>query len=288
MDLRYPAYAGVEPDLTSSTRIVRHDENDRAASGLYHRYRRLFIGDSVATGILEFERDRRTESGRAEARFRARREQWEKRGGYVETVTLRDFSSWIASPSCIVAEATDPEIAAAGDFLPLAQAVLRLPDDDWVVPNLAEPLDEIHDRELADAIRRDGPRASALIDYLGVVPEWADNKLAGSARHAGLREVVRLNGMRPARHQVRWALGVAFAIQALSVPGRPAIRLSDLGHSEIVNRASMRAIGSSTRCPARIVGKWRSAPPVSVGVDGRSHLLDVHWYCYARDVRDVL
>ncbi|MTD55587.1 hypothetical protein [Amycolatopsis pithecellobii] len=281
--------------LNSATRIVREDDDMLASTRFYDRYQQMFIGASVVQGILDLDRRYSVDPESAIREFRRKRRTWESCGGYLERITTEDIHHWISSDSYIVTEAADPDTTTAGAFSPVAQCIYKLPADEWVIPQLADPPDEIFDHELYKTIQNDGPRASALIDYLGVLPKWSDRKLAGSARFAGMLELIRQNANRASDSRIRHVIGLTFAIEGVIVPDsagakpRKSIRLMErFGQEEIVNQASTRAITTSTRCPPQALGRWKSAPAVLVPVNGVPYSLQVYWYCYVRTVSDVL
>lgn len=275
-------------ELGISTRILGYDDHECAAD-LYRRYRELYIGEEVVRAMLELTGDPTSAS-----RFEDRCLAWEEGGGYIESLTESEISTWISSGSFVVAEAACPD-SGSGRFVPVAQCVYHLPEDNWVIPVLTEPADEIYDPILYESILDDGPGASALIDYLGVLPAWSDNRLAGVARYAGMRQIVRMNPRRAPSHRIKYAVGLSFAIRGLKLPaahgdhpGDTALTLEPgRGQRVILNSASRRAISTSAQCPATLVGKWNSAPLVPVPVAGSTYFLDVDWYCYARRVPDA-
>lgn len=283
----------VAPGAAPATRILRRDEDGSHARALFQRYRRLFIGQNVVRAILGLQAGQH-DAAAAERAFSCLRDAWETQGGFLETISPENIGTWISSDAFIVAEAADPERAATGTFTPVADCILRLPDRGWAVPKLTQPRDEVFDPDLYQAIVEDGPAAAAMIDFLGVLPAWSDKKLAGAARHAGMLELIRLNSRRSAAQQIRHVVGMTFVVRGLEIldPEErqrlgPVIRLADLGQAEVVNRASLRAIASSKRCPARPVGRWSSAPPVPIVVAGRPYGLQVHWLCHVRSVADI-
>lgn len=284
--------------LAPGTRVVGAGASPRDAEKIFRRYQRMFIGAQVVQAILELnETHARDPADSVLGRFRRRRREWESQGGFLETVTAEDIATWISSDSYIVTEASDPDALRHGTFVPVAQCMYRLPahEDDWVIPLLAEPPDEIYYPALYRTILRDGPRASALVDYLGVLPGWVHRGCAGAARYAGMLEVIRRNAACADAHRIRHVVGLTFVIRGVVVPGTTGtepdavLRLDrDFGQDEVVNRASERAITTSRRCPSQVLGQWRGAPAVPVTVGGRTYLLRVHWYCHVRAVSDVL
>lgn len=277
---------------TRATRILSHDETGHHGAALFQRYRRLFIGDSIVRGILALKR--REHDPVARAQFARHRQAWKDCGGFIETITLENVVSWVRSNEYILAEAADLDSNEGWPFTPVAECVFRLSTDRWLVPRLVEPLDEIYDSKRYERIVEDGPQASAVIDFLGVLPELAGKGLAGSARYAGMLEIIAQNEKRPPEQRIRHILGMTFAVQGLEIlnPEELAthgrfIWLSDLGQDEIINRASVEAISKSKRCPAYSIGRWAGALPVPVTDDGRSYRLHVHWYCNVRDTQDL-
>lgn len=272
-------------ELSIPTRILCYDSHERAAD-IYRRYRELYIGEKVVRAMLELKNDPSSAT-----RFADRRRVWEDSGGYIESIAQSDISAWLSSGSFVVAEAARPD-TESGRFVPVAQCVYRLPEGNWVIPVLAEPVDEIYDPILYESILADGPGATALIDYLGVLPAWSASRLAGAARYAGMQQIMRMNLLRAPGHRIKYAIGLSFAIRGLKRSpshgdraGSTSLTLEDdLGQGMILNSASRRAISTSARCPATLIGKWNSAPPVPVHVDGATYFLDVDWYCYVRRV----
>lgn len=277
----------------AATRILHRDPGGACARALHARYRRHYIGADMVRAILALRRASRDDPGEAEL-FGLRRRHFEQAGGFLETISADQVAAWVSSDAYIVAEAADPDQAGRGRFVAVAECVVRLGRDGWVVPQLVPGTDDVTDPELHAAIVADGPGASALIDFLGVLPEWADRKLAGAARYAGMRELIRLNDRLPPERRVYHVVGMGFAVHGVEIHDHAerqelgsVVRLAELGQAEIVNRASIRAITTSKRCPARTVGVWRSAPPVRVSVDGRRYGLQVDWLCHVRSVPDI-
>lgn len=278
-------------NLASPTRLLGKDEDLIHVAGLLGRHQRLYIGGEMVAAILELARRTKEDPGAAAAAFASRRELWEREGGFIDALSPADVSDWIKSDFHVVAEVSAP---GSPGFLPVAQAVLTLPKGDWVVPLLTDPRDQVHDAAIHSRILAGGPRATALVDFLGVLPEWSHSRLAGSARHAALLEVIRINGTMLRENQVRQLVGLAFAVQKLEIldpAGRQefggVIDLAKLGQDEIVNRASLAAIGKSSRSPAHLLGLWRSAPPVKVCLEERRYLLHVHWHCFVRLIEEI-
>ena len=271
----------------SATRIVPQDAGDAQARAWYGRYRRLFIGDAIVSATMDLCAHR--DDPCKHAAFARLREGWSRHGGYIETVSLDHVRSWPGSGEHIIAEAAP--FRPDGRFEVAADCVYHLPSDDWVMRELSKEPIEIYDRTLYDTIIEDGPQATALIDFLGVLPEWPQRELAGDARWAGMRELRRRNVALPPELRIRHVVGMTFAVQGVEPldPAErasfgPLVHLADLGQEEIVNRASMRAISLSRRCPARPLGCWTHMPPVPVSVDGRPYRLHVHWYVRVRNV----
>ena len=271
-----------------ATRIL-HDDRDGRPRGRHVLPVRIHVhhgGDRA--GILELRRHYHSDPGAATAAFSRKRRAWETRGGFLEMVTEKDISSWIDSDSYIVAEASQPDVAEGGDFVPVAHCVIVLPQRDWVVPRLTDQGDEIFDPVLNDALLSAGPQATALVDFLGVLPEWSGRKVAGAARYAGMREVIKQNAALPAESQVRYVVGLTFAVQALEAldPDESAmlgglIRLVDLGQEEIVNQASTTStIGEQTDSgPDRWQMAHRAAGSDRRGEEGVSTSCRVELLC---------
>jgi hypothetical protein len=279
----------------SSTRIVRRDAGEAQVAAWYGRYQRLFIGDAIVRAVMELAGHRHSPLAHlplVHVAFDRLREAWSRQGGYIETVSFDEVRSWLTSGRNIVAEAAP--FRADGAFQAVGDCVYRLPTAGWVIHWLPQPPAEIHDRALYDTILEDGPQATALIDFLGVLPEWAHRQLAGDARLAGMREVRRRNLALPPERRIRHVAGMTFAVHGVEPLDPiererygPIIRLADLGQDPIVNRASMRAISLSRRCPARPLGSWTQTPPVPIAVDGRAYRLHVHWTVRVRSVEQV-
>jgi hypothetical protein len=276
----------LHPDLR--TRLLDQGGDLIHASGLLRRHRQLYIGQEMVAAILALAESSRED---ASAIFADKRERWERQGGFIESLSLEDIHGWIESDRHIVAEASSPQ---SNRFHPVAQAVFTLPAAGWVVPQLTDARDEVLDPAIHRRILQDGPRATALVDFLGVLPEWSHSRLAGSARHAGILELIRRNRSLPPKAQIRQVLGMAFAVQKLEIVNPEPkqrfgrfIELSEIGQDEIVNRASLDAIGKSVRSPAHLLGMWRSAPPVTVVLDACTFRLHVHWYCFVRLLEEV-
>lgn len=255
----------------------------------------MFIGARVVQAILQLNESHRLDPEPAIDEFRQKRQDWEAQGGYLESVTVEDIATWVLSDSHIVVEASDPDALKNGSFVPVTQCVYQLPRNEWIIPQLAEPPDEIYNPELYDTIVRSGPQANALIDYLGVLPEWTNRGCAGAARYAGMLEVMRRNAALADADRIRHVVGLTFAIQGVVIPdlseteSDAALRLDrDFGQGEIVNCASMQAITTSRRCPSKVLGRWKDASMVPVTIDDRLYLLQVYWYCHVRGVSDVL
>ena len=276
-------------------RIVKEDKDGRHAGALFNNYRRLFIGDQVVGGILELARDWQRDCQGATATFVQKRRRWESQGGFVETVSAGDVSSWVNSPLHIVVDAPAPVSTSSEEGLlkPVAQILYQLPQSDWIVPTLLDPEDKILDRDLHAELVSAGPESSVATDYLAVMPEWAGKGLGGAGRSAGALQCVCLNAERGAHAQIRFVVGWTFAIQALEVfdPVERSrfgdtIRLASYRQGEIVNRMSLRTYLRNHKVPTRLIGKWRTGPPVPIVVLDRRYALHVHWYCLVQRLAD--
>lgn len=275
-------------------RILNQDEGVRNSTEFLRRYQRLYISDQVTGAILDLARGWQVDKCSATAAFARKRQRWESQGGFLDMLSVEDISGWIQSSSCIIAEVAPPATAESDLFMPVAQRVYRLPEDDWIVPLLLEPEDTILDHELYRKVLSAGPRATGIADYGGVVPEWAASKLTGAARHAGALEVIRRNTDRPPNSQVRFIASFIFAIQGLEVFDAEererfgaVIRLASFNQDEIVNHASLATNMGSKRTPMRLMGMWRTAPPVPVLAHGKSYALKVHWHYMIMRLEDV-
>jgi hypothetical protein len=278
-------------NLAAPTRLLEKDEDLAHASPLVRRLERLYIGREMVAAMLQLAEQSQEDPHTAATAFASKRRRWERDGGFIEAVSVEEATEWIQSDSYVLAQASAP---GSSCFHPVAQAVLKLPRDRWVVPLLTYARDMVHSPSIHDRILADGYRATAMVDFLGVLPEWSHTRLAGSARRAGIMELIRRNRFLPREHQIRQLMGLSFAVQRLEILdsahrkrfGR-FVELTELGQEEIVNRASMSAIGRSLRSPAHLLGQWRSAPPVEVCLDGRSYLLHVQWSCFVRLIEEV-
>jgi hypothetical protein len=275
-------------------RILDQDEGARNSTEFLRRYRRLYISDQVAEAILNLARDWQVDKCSAAAEFARKRQRWESQGGFLDMLSVEEISGWIRSSSYIVAEAAPLATTESDLFIPVAQRVYRLPEDDWIIPLLLEPEDTILDPDLHREVLSAGPRSTGIADYGGVVPEWAASKLAGAARYAGALEVIRRNIDRSRNSQVRFMASFIFAIQGLEVFGAEereqfgaVIRLASFNQDEIVNHVSLATNMGSKRVPMRLVGIWRTAPPVPVLVHGKSYALKVHWHYMVLRLEDV-
>ncbi len=274
------------------SRIVGTD--DRLAAEAFHRrYRRRYIGDEVVAGILELA-DASNDEQHAAAAFDAKREDWELHGGFLETLSVEDVERWLHSDSYVLVEVAAPGSDGSGCFEAVAQRLLRIPTTDWVVPLLDGPDDEVLDQPRYDAILSAGPLASALTDYLGVLPEWAGCGAAAEARYAGMLELIRRNAARPTDAKLRNLVGLIFAIQGVDVLGgrdgqaiERSIRLSDFGQREIANRASLRTNRASRRTAAHLIGRRSAGPGIPVAIGPARYALRVDWYYIVQQLDDV-
>jgi len=265
------------------------------ATAFYSRYRRLYIGSEMVKAVLALADQPRAESYSATAIFEAKRQVWEDQGGYLETIVLTDVWRWLESGSYFIAEVAAPGGSRDDAFLAVAHGVFRVPTSGWIIPLLEGSADEVSDQPRYEAVVSEGWQSSAVVDYWGVLPEWSGKGLAAEARHAGMREVVRRNRTLVREAQVRSVIGLAFAVQGVEVLSGPnghtverAVRLADLGQAEVVNRRSLQANTGSHSCPARILGKWRTAPRVPVQIGNARYHLDVEWYCYVHRLDEVI
>lgn len=275
-------------------RFLNQDEDARIATEFLCRYQRLYIADQVAQAILDLATGSQEDKASTIAEFVRKRQVWESGGGFLDTLSVDDISRWINSSSYIVVEAAPPATADSVLFTPVAQRVYHLPKNDWIVPLLREPEDTIIDPRLYQEMLSAGPGSTGIADYGGVLPEWGASKAAGAVRHAGALEVVRQNAARPPDSQVRFIAGFIFAIQGLKILDDeererlgPNIRLADFGQSEIINHISLATNTGSRRSPMRLIGMWRTAPPVPVLVHGRSYALHVDWHYMIMKIEDI-
>lgn len=278
---------------TVRTRVIDGAAEPGKAVAFYRRYRRLYVGDDMALALLDLDDGWRTDRIRALARFGEKRQKWEQGGGYVENLSLDEVFAWLASGSCLIAEVAAPEARADQEFVAVAQRMLRVPVDDWAIPLLTEPADEIADpvryRRVVDA----GWKSAAFADYWGVLPEWNGKGLAGQARYAAMRALMDRNSRLSQNDQVTSLVGMAFALQGVDVLDPDgdtvvrAIRLRDFGQDEVANRSSLRGNTLSKRTPAHIVGKHRPAAGIPIVLDGARYALHVDWYYYAHFLDEV-
>lgn len=262
--------------------ILSKDVSGGISDSFYERYQSRFIGDKVVAAFLHLKEHLHNCSARQD--FVTQSERWVRRGGYLETLSVRDISCWINSNDYIVTEAAVKEVDNV--FTPVADCVIKLPTSDWVVPHLETEI-EVYDHEVYQSVLDCGYEANAIIDYLSVQSNISGRSFAGEVRFAGLKEIGRLNEFRDEERKIRNVLGLTFAIQGLEIRGveqehGTKIMLSEIGLPEIVNNASMTAISSSKRCPATLLGKWRAPEAIPIVVGGVSYLLHVQWYCFVR------
>jgi hypothetical protein len=276
------------------TRIVDVAGDGSSAKQFYERYRQLYIGDEIVTALIELSDRWVDEDHSAIAAFNMKRESWELHGGFIETVSADDMLSWLESGSYILVEVAAPGSDESRAFDAVAQRLLRIPTTEWVVPLLDGPDDEVSNQPLYDAIVSAGPSASALTDYLGVLPAWAGYGVAAQGRHAGMAELIRRNKARRQDAQVRYLIGLIFAVQGVDLLGgrdgetvERSIRLSDFGEREISNLASLRTNRGSRRSPAHLIGKRKSRPGVRVTIGTVSYALRVDWYYIVQRLDEV-
>ena len=210
-------------------------------------------------------------------------------------MSVDDVSVWLGSNSDVLVEVAASDSHERGPFHAVAQSLVRIPTAEWVVPLLDGHGDEVSDPSLYQAILDSGPSASALMDYLGVLPEWAGCGLAGGARYEAMHELIRRNQTRTQDAQLSYLSGLTFAVQGVDVLGGPdgrtverSIRLADFGRREIVNRVSLRLNASSRRSPGHLIGKQKSGPGFAVTIGADRYALRADWYYFVQRVDEVI
>ncbi|MGQ0679989.1 MAG: hypothetical protein ACT4OM_10125 [Actinomycetota bacterium] len=273
------------------------DIDGRHARALFDNYRRLFIGDQVVGSILELAHDWQHDRQGAKARFVESRRLWETRGGFLETISCEDISYWVRDPLHILVDFPVSELRSTDDgcLKPVAQILYKVPQDDWIVPTLLSPQDKIFDRELHAEMLSAGPGASLATDYLYVLPGWTGRGLGEAVRSKGAMECASMNAGRDAHAQMRYVVGWTFGIHALEVLDPEErlrfgdiLRLSSYQQGEVINRLSPRVYLTNRRVPARLLGKWQSAPPVPIVVSDKPYALHVNWYCLVQRLSDYV
>jgi hypothetical protein len=280
--------------MPARTRIIDNAADVDKVMAFHQRYRRLFIGADLVTALLDladgWEKDRR----QAVDVFQQKRQKWEQGGGYMENLAPQDMLDWLASGLCLIAEVAAPEAIEDQEFVAVAQRVLRMPSDGWVMPLLQEPADEIIDPVRYQNLLDSGWKAAALADYWGVLPEWNGKGLAAEARYAGMKALIDRNKLLAENERLSSVVGMAFAVQGMDVLGGDrektvtrTIRLCEFAQGEIANQSSLRGNTMSKRTPAHILGKCRPTFGIPVLVAGVWYSLRVHWYCYIHLLDEV-
>ena len=283
------------------SKILRWPEDADRVEPIFERCRALHGAEEIGEAIWKFSEEFGVSRDAARREFGAACNRFSWEGRFIEPLTTATVEDWIRNPQSVFAEAGGRRRHGDGRYDAedqiVAQCQFRTPHPDladgWKPPRLVPGHDEIWDEVLHRKIEEDGPHATGVIDFLGVLPSHAHLKFA-AARYEGFMEVIRRNRSLPPNKRVKQMAGVAFAIQGLEVPdnahGMRQILLSQFREGEIANKISLlvNAGGRQGRCPARLIGKTKTSQKIPVKIRGVDCNLLAQWYYCAHFLDEVV